>query len=161
MHISVIIPTLDNPNDVRDVVKALNLQSTLPSEVVIVDSSSNDEINNLTESIKSNFTITYKRIGRAYRFDRLLLILKRVPVINNLLLNIPRGRAFPYEATNYGVEVAKHEWVAQLDATTIPNKNWINDYCNIIKNTDAEVVLGNTKYLADTYFQKLLKVCIC
>ena len=58
MHISVIIPTLDNPNDVRDVVKALNLQSTLPSEVVIVDSSSNDEINvfNFSENIniKSN-----------------------------------------------------------------------------------------------------------
>lgn len=159
MHISVIIPTLDNPNDLRDVIKALNLQLNLPSEVVIVDSSSNDEINKLTESMKSNFTITYKRIGRAYRFDRLLLLLKRVPLIKNLLLDTPKGRAFPYEATNYGVEVAKHEWIALLDATTIPNENWINDYCNIIKNTDAEVVLGNTKYLADTYFQKLLRAC--
>ena len=95
MHISVIIPTLDNPNDLRDVIKALNLQLNLPSEVVIVDSSSNDEINKLTESMKSNFTITYKRIGRAYRFDRLLLILKRVPLIKNLLLDTPKGRAFP------------------------------------------------------------------
>ncbi|MDB9934865.1 hypothetical protein OAD53_04065 [Gammaproteobacteria bacterium] len=157
MNISVIIPTLDNPNNVRDVIKALNLQLVLPSEIVIVDSSSSDEISELTKSIKSQINITYKRIGRAYRFDRLLLMLKGVPVIKNFFLGLPIGRAFPGEASNYGVGAAKHEWVALLDATTIPNENWINDYCNIIKNKDVEVVLGNTLYLADTYFQKLLR----
>ena len=159
MNISVIIPTLDNPNDVRDVIEALNLQLVLPSEIVIVDSSSNDEISELTAAMKSNITITYKRIGRAFPFDRFLLILKRIPIIKYVLPNFQNGRAFPYEASNYGVAIAKHKWIALLDATTIPNEYWIKDYCNIIEKKDAEVILGNTLYLANTYFQQLLRAC--
>ena len=45
MNISIVIPTLDNPDDVANVIESLNLQSLLPSEIVIVDSSSNNEIN--------------------------------------------------------------------------------------------------------------------
>ena len=47
MNISIVIPTLDNPDDVANVIESLNLQSLLPSEIVIVDSSSNNEINEL------------------------------------------------------------------------------------------------------------------
>ena len=159
MNVSVIIPTLDNPNDVHDVIKALNLQLVLPSEIVIVDSSSNDEISELISTIQSEITLTYKRIGRAYSFDRLFLILKKIPLINYFFLNYQKGRAFPYEASNFGVSIANNEWIALLDATTIPNKSWIKDYCNIIKKKNAEVVLGNTLYLATTYFQKLLRAC--
>ena len=49
MNISVIIPTLDNPNDVFDVIKSLNQQLLLPSEIVIVDSSSKDDIYNCSQ----------------------------------------------------------------------------------------------------------------
>ena len=37
MNISIVIPTLDNPDDVANVIESLNLQSLLPSEIVIVD----------------------------------------------------------------------------------------------------------------------------
>ena len=157
MNISVIIPTLDNPNDVNDVIVALNLQLFLPSEIVIADSSSNDEIDKLIQSIESKIPITYKRLGRAYKNDRLFLFLKNIPIIKYLFLNIQKGRAYPYEATNRGSLIAKHEWLAFLDATTIPTKVWIQDYVNIIETHSVEVVFGKTKYLASTFFQKILR----
>ena len=65
MNISVIIPTLDNPEDVFDVIKSLNQQILLPSEIIIVDSSSKDDIDNLSKNIDSEIPITYARFGRA------------------------------------------------------------------------------------------------
>lgn len=157
MNISVIIPTLDNPNDVFDVINSLNQQSILPSEIVIVDSSSTNHIERLIKKIETKIPITYKRFGRAYRHDRLILILKNLSIIGRFFSSVKKGRAYPYEATNHGSLIAKHEWLAFLDATTLPAKNWIQDYTNIIKEKQIEVVFGNTQYLAETFFQKILR----
>ena len=72
---------------------------------------------------------------------------------------MPKGRAYPYEASNHGSLIAKHEWIAFLDATTLPNDQWIQDYCGILQNNEAEAIFGNTKYLATTYFQSILRAC--
>ena len=157
MNISVIIPTLNNPMDVIDVIRSLNQQLLLPSEIVIADSSSDDEISDLLQTIDSKIPITYKRLGRAYRHDRLFLFLQNIPVVKKLFSNLPQGRAYPYEASNRGALVARHEWLAFLDATTIPNEAWIKDYCKIIDAEKKEVVFGNTQYLANTFFQKILR----
>ena len=157
MNISVIIPTLDNPDNVLNAIEALNKQDVFPKEIVIIDSSSKDDINELVKSHDSKIVITYRRVGRAYPFDRLLKILNKFPFINMLGLINKKGRAFPYEATNYGVSVARHEWVALLDATTIPDNNWLKDYIKFIERDGFDVVLGNTVYLAKTYFQKVLR----
>lgn len=157
MNISVVIPTLDNPKDVSNVIESLNIQLFLPSEIVIIDSSSNDEIERLIVDIHSRIPITYKRLGRAYAMDRFLLFINQFPVFRYFLSHLSKGRAFPYEATNHGALIAEHEWLALLDATTIPNKNWLQDYYQIIESGEAEVVLGNTLYLASTYFQKILR----
>ena len=137
MNISVIIPTLDNPIDVIDVVQALNKQLLLPTEIVISDSSSTDDINELLQDIDSKIPITYQRLGRAYKYDRLLQWLKNIPLFKNFFSNIPQGRSYPYEATNQGAKAARSEWLAFLDATTIPNKSWILDYSKIINAGDA------------------------
>jgi GT2 family glycosyltransferase len=157
MNISVVIPTLDNPKDVFDVVNSLNQQSILPSEIVIVDSSSTDDINQLVQDIDSGIPITYKRFGRAYRNDRLIMLLKNIPVIKYLFQSSQKGRAYPYEATNHGSLIAEHEWLAFLDATTIPSKNWIKDYVQMIEKNKVDVVFGNTIYLAKSFFQKILR----
>ena len=157
MNVSVIIPTLDNPMDVIDVIRALNKQLLLPSEIVIADSSSNDEISKLLKTIDSDIPITYKRLGRAYKNDRLFQFFKNIPLVKKLFSNIPPGRAYPYEATNQGSRAAKHEWLAFLDATTIPNQSWIMDYSKIINTGNIEVVFGKTQYLASTFFQKILR----
>ena len=157
MKISVVIPTLDNPKDVINVIESLNLQLLLPAEIVIIDSSSNNEIQQLIENINSAIPITYKRYGRAYSFDRLLLFFQALPFLKYLFPNFKKGRAFPYEASNHGALTAQYKWLALLDATTIPRKEWLRDYCNIIESGKADVVLGNTLYLATTFFQKILR----
>ncbi len=157
MNISVVIPTLDNPDDVFDVIKQLNQQLLLPSEIVIVDSSSKDDIEKLSKNIDSVIPITYSRFGRAYRNDRLIMILKTLPIIKYFFQSNPKGRAYPYEATNHGSLIAKNEWLAFLDATTLPSKHWIKDYAETIECDKVEVVFGNTQYLAETFFQKILR----
>ena len=157
MNISVIIPTLDNPDDVIEVVQSLNNQSFLPLEIVIADSSSNNEIHELTKSMDSKIDITYTRLGRAYKNDRLFLLFNNLPIIKFFFLNIKQGRAYPYEASNRGSSIAKHDWLAFLDATTIPHEDWLRDYIQIINTQGVEVVFGKTKYLAATYFQKILR----
>jgi len=157
MNISVIIPTLDNPDDVIEVVQSLNNQSFLPLEIVIADSSSNNEIHELTKSMDSKIDITYTRLGRAYKNDRLFILLKNFPIIKFFFSNIKPGRAYPYEASNRGSSIAKHDWLAFLDATTIPHEDWLKDYIQIINTQGVEVVFGKTKYLATTYFQKILR----
>jgi len=159
MHISVVIPTLNNPKDVQRVLKSLNNQQQLPDEIVIIDSSENDEIDHLVQKSISRIPITYKRYGRAYRLDRFYYFLSKIFFIKKFFINLPKGRAYPYEASNHGSLIAKHEWIAFLDATTLPNDQWIQDYCGILQNNEAEAIFGNTKYLATTYFQSILRAC--
>ena len=71
--ISVIIPTLDNPNQLLEVLIALQSQTLKPSEIIISDSSASEEINLLCSSYQSNAPIVYTRCGKAYPFDRMVL----------------------------------------------------------------------------------------
>jgi GT2 family glycosyltransferase len=158
MNISVIIPTLDNPDDVIEVVQSLNNQSFLPLEIVIADSSSNNEIHELTKSMDSKIDITYTRLGRAYKNDRLFILLKNLPIIKFFFSNIKPGRAYPYEASNRGSSIAKHDWLAFLDATTIPHEDWLKDYIQIINTQGVEVVFGKTKYFDGSYLPSELLI---
>ncbi len=154
---SVIIPTLNNFHDIQVVIPAINSQTLLPREIVIVDSSALDEIQEGIKQLSSIVPIRYKRVGRAYPFDRLLRYLSSFSFFSRYKNKFPPGRAFPYEATNAGSEIAKYEWLAFLDATTTPAKTWLEDYRDYINAYNCEVIFGSTKYLATSSFQKLLR----
>lgn len=154
---SIIIPTLDNFHDVQEIIPCINLQTLLPKEIVIVDSSLSNDIQEGLDNIESSVPITYLRVGRAYRFDRLLRYIFSFPFLSNYKHQFPPGRAFPYEATNAGSEIAKYEWLGFLDATTFPVETWLEDYWKLINSHKCDVIFGRTKYLATTGFQKLLR----
>ena len=154
---SIIVPTLDNLDDLEKLLASINSQTLLPKEVVIADSSSTNDIENRVNSISAPFHIKYLRVGRAYPFDRILNYIFSLPILRKYQNLYPKGRAFPYEATNAGADLATNEWLGFLDATTIPSKSWLEDYCDFIITYKCDVVLGNTKYFADTKFQKLLR----
>ncbi len=128
-QISVVIPVLNDVISTREVIKNLNQQVFLPSEIVLVDSSSVDDVENLIKELDSNVPIIYERIGKA----------------------------FPYEATNRGAELANYQWLAFLDVTTLPKKSWLKDYTEIINTKDKEVVFGVTQYVAYTRFQRVVR----
>ncbi len=154
---SIIVPTLDNLDDLEKLILSINSQTLLPEEVVIADSSSTNDIQNRIDSIPSAFDITYIRVGRAYPYDRFLRYIFSLPVLRNNKKRFPKGRAFPYEATNAGVDIAQNEWIGFLDATTIPKNSWLKDYWGFVSKYKCDVVLGNTKYFAESKFQKLLR----
>ena len=155
--ISVVIPTLDNPEAVKKVIHSLNSQTLFPKEIIICDSSSKNEIEDLIKTIESKIEIKYFRVGKAFPFDRILISINKILFKRKMLNFKHKGRAFPYEATNLGSEQATSEFLAFLDATTIPEKDWLKDYLLIYKEKKVNVVFGKTKYLALTSFQKLLR----
>ena len=129
IDISVVIPVLDDPESAESVLYCLNDQTLLPKEVILVDSSANEDIKRVINEIDLQIPIIYKRVGKA----------------------------FPYEATNVGADMAQSEWLAFLDTTTIPRRSWLQDYANIIKDKKVEVVFGVTEYIAETKLQALIR----
>ena len=154
---SIVVPTLDNPNDLKKLIISVNSQTLLPGEIVVADSSSSNDIQEISQSISSIVPIVYLRVGRAYRYDRLLRYISSLSIFSKAQTKWPAGRAFPYEATNAGVREASFEWVAFLDATTIPINSWLEDYWHLLCLHECDVVFGNTTYCADTKFQKILR----
>ena len=155
--ISVVIPTLDNPEAVEEVVISLNQQTLSPKEIIISDSSSDNRVEEKIKKIDSKIVIRYLRTGKAFPFDRLIGRCRSLFSLKASDPHLEKGRSYPYEATNAGSLLAQHEWLAFLDATTIPKKTWLEDYCKISQNHDFVVIFGVTKYLARSNFQKLLR----
>tara|TARA_A100001011_G_scaffold75096_1_gene77193 strand:- start:3942 stop:5216 length:1275 start_codon:yes stop_codon:yes gene_type:complete len=154
---SIVVPTLDNLDDLEKLIISINSQTLLPKEVVISDSSSSNQIEEAVKIIHSKVPIVYLRVGRAFKLDRFLKSLSFLPFFNKIIGKLPDGRAFPYEASNAAVEKAAFEWIAFLDATTIPAASWLEDYWNFKCQYECDVVFGNTRYFAKTKFQKLLR----
>ena len=159
---SVVIPTLDNPEMVIEIIDSLGKQTLLPKEIVFCDSSSSDSVHDAIKKSSSKILLTYVRLGRSYRFDRLLNALFSINLVKKLFPNykVAQGRAFPYEASNYGAKVAHFEWLAFLDASTIPSDNWLEDYWKFVNDQQLDVVFGNTEYEAHSNFQSLLRASI-
>jgi len=142
---------------VDKVISKLNNQTLLPQEIIISDSSSGDEIENIIRNKSSKIKVIYFRQGRAYPFDRFIIKFKSFLFGKKSIDLQNKGRSYPYEASNLGAHEAKSEWLAFLDAPTIPNDSWLEDYCKIIKDKNVDIVFGVTKYLAISSFQQLLR----
>lgn len=156
-EISIVIPTLDNFTDVQKIISSINTQELLPSEIILADSSASNQIEKNSQNLSSSVPVHYLRVGRAYKFDRFLHRFFSLLGFSFFKEKFPKGRAFPYEATNAGASVAKYKWIAFLDATTIPCETWLKDYYQLISQQTYDVIFGNTKYYADTWFKKLLR----
>ena len=61
---------------------------------------------------------------------------------------------YPGEARNYGSKFATGKYLAFLDSKTIPNKNWIKDYINLIIENNYDIVFGVTKYISKNQKEK-------
>ena len=130
--VSVIIPAFHFVKSLEKVINSVESQTILPNQIIVIDSSNNNEVKKMIDSYKSSVGIIYKSVSKAY----------------------------PGEARNLGIKLSSQKWVAFLDSKTVPNHNWLEEYLQIIKNESAEVVFGVTKYVAKTEFQNLLKATI-
>ena len=80
-QISIVIPTLDNFIDVQKIILSIESQDLLPSEIILADSSSSNEIEDNVRDIELSVPIKYLRVGRAYKYDRFLHSLFSFPIL--------------------------------------------------------------------------------
>ena len=111
------------------VLAEINDQTVLPREIVIVDSSTNEEVKQLVGKYRDTIPVVYYREQKAY----------------------------PGKARNTGVGFVRGEWVAFLDCRTIPEREWLERYCHLVQVYNADVVIGVTKFNAEASFQKTLR----
>ena len=132
MEISVIVPTKDLPDCVDRMLDALSKQSKLPAEVIIIDSSKDQCIEELLSSYKSMLNIQYHKCDKSL---------------------------FPGEARNKGLELCKFSTIAFLDSKTVPNKGWLED-STLALQQDHDIIFGSTVYKAKTRWQKIFQSSI-
>jgi glycosyltransferase involved in cell wall biosynthesis len=126
--ISVVIPALNDSEYLIKVIGALNSQTLLPKEIIIVDSSEDGRGTELVAKMAGQVPIIYKKVKKAY----------------------------PGKARNIGVGMAKGELIAFLDCKTVPKKDWLERYITDIRSNNAQIVFGVTKYRSVTSFQRIL-----
>jgi glycosyltransferase involved in cell wall biosynthesis len=131
-NISVIIPTYHFADAAKRVIQATLNQTLRPTELIIIDSSSDNSIEDLANSLESDIPIVYHRVDQA----------------------------FPGEARNKGAAIASQDWLAFLDSKTVPVSDWLESNFEALDESKADIIFGTTKYLASSSFQKCLQACV-
>lgn len=129
MDVSLIIPVQNDKINLMKTLFAVNDQSCLPSQIVIVDSSINDEVKEFVEKYIDTVCIIYHNEKKTY----------------------------PGKARNIGVNLATEEWIAFLDSKTVPEKDWLQRTFHLIEAYHVDIVFGVTKFEAETSYQKTLR----
>ncbi len=129
MNISLIIPIKNDYDVYVNLCSAINLQTYQPKEIIFIDSSNDNEIENY--------------------------LIKKIKISN--INYIKKDKKFPGEARNIGIKEAKYDYVAFLDSKTIPDANWLFEQKEKLIKDKLDVVFGNTKYISKTKFQHDIK----
>ena len=124
-----MVPIRNELEHLKRILLSVGEQTILPKEIVIVDSSKNEEIKEFVEEHNNIIPIIYHYEKKAY----------------------------PGKARNIGVEIARGDWIAFLDSKTIPNENWLERYQHLVQAYNAVTVFGVTKFKAESPFQKTLR----
>ncbi len=112
--VAVIVPALNASGTIGNLIDALAQQSLLPTEVIVVNDSSEDAT---VQVARGSFTSYPELNGR---------------VINNPKRNIP-------SALNYGISKAKSEVIIRLDAHVIPEKNYVEQCITNLQKAKHEI----------------------
>jgi len=127
--VTIILPIRNDEKLLKSLLMAINNQTLLPVNIIIVDSSTNDTAKKIVTEYNDTVPIVYHREKKCY----------------------------PGKARNIGVELANGDWIAFLDSKTVPDKTWLERYLHLIKAYHAEVVFGVTLFDATSSFQKVLR----
>ena len=95
--VSVIIPINNVSKYMPLLLKSIENQTVLPKEIVIVDSCLDSDAALIIKNMNVRIPLIHKKIDLVY----------------------------PGGARNIGVEIAKSEWIAFLDSTTVPEHDWL------------------------------------
>ena len=131
--VSVIVPALNEEQSIVPLLEALAGQTVRPAEVVVADGGSADRTRALVREFAAR---------------------SRVPVV---LVETERG--LPGRTRNLAIARASSEWVACVDAGTLPRPDWLERLCEAAEREPrARVVFGQFEALADSFFTRCAAV---
>ena len=127
--VSVVVPTMNEERSIVPLLDALAGQTLRPSEVVVADGGSADRTPELVREFAAR---------------------SRVPVVL-----LEGGRGLPGRNRNLGLARASREWVACVDAGTLPRADWLERLVAAAeRDPDARVVYGQYEPLTDDFFTR-------
>ena len=128
IDVSVVVPVRDEEDSIRDLLNGLLQQTFVPKEILITDGGSRDAtISIIEEFIKRGAPIKLFR----------------------------EQDSMPGHARNVGAAHAACEWIAFIDAGTIPQDDWLESLVARVKNDAAvDVVYGAFEPTTDTFFRE-------
>lgn len=128
MKISIIIPAYNCAAPLSSTLEAISRQTVPVHEVIIIDSSTTNEVHEEVSNWKEVLPIHYTGVDAA----------------------------FPGRARNIGVQKATGEWIGFLDCKTVPTDTWLQDFLTTARETESEIILGSTRFeTGKTLFQQL------
>jgi glycosyltransferase involved in cell wall biosynthesis len=127
--VSVVVPTMNEERSIVPLLDALAGQTLRPAEVVVADGGSNDRTRELVREFAAR---------------------SRFPVVL-----LEGGRGLPGRNRNLGLARASREWVACVDAGTLPRADWLERLVAAAeRDPDARVVYGQYEPLTDDFFTR-------
>lgn len=126
--ISVIVPALHASRYIIKLLESIEAQTLRPQEVIIIDSSRDDQTELIVRQWQGTIPLVYRRLDFAY----------------------------PGHARNIGVAEASYERVAFLDCRTIPAEHWLERSIEVMERTGADFVKAQRTSTADSGFKKIL-----
>jgi glycosyltransferase involved in cell wall biosynthesis len=135
LPVSLIIPLGESANHIRGLLHSLARGQAWPQELLIVCASC--ETNTLVNDMKT-------------------LIAELPPAFASAIRLISLGKPlFPGEARNEGISHSNCEWLAFLDANTIPSESWLSSTFDSADEKLRPVVVGSTRYVSSSWKQLL------
>jgi cellulose synthase/poly-beta-1,6-N-acetylglucosamine synthase-like glycosyltransferase len=127
IEISVVVPVRDEEDSVRELLQGLLSQTLPPNEIVITDSGSIDATREIIEEfIRRGAPITL----------------------------ICETAALPGRGRNVAVAHSRCDWIAFIDAGTIPERDWLEHLAKPADSqSDVDVVYGTYEPVTDSLFK--------
>ena len=128
IEISVVVPVRDEEDSVRELLQGLLSQTLPPNEIVITDSGSIDATREIIEEfIGGGAPITLIR----------------------------EKAALPGRGRNVAVAHSRCDWIAFIDAGTIPETDWLEHLAKPADSqSDVDVVYGTYEPVIDSFFKE-------
>lgn len=132
MKISVILLAFQETEELfKEQLTALNTQTVIPNEVILVDASTNKSFEVYFKSFSSEFHKKY----------------------------ISSPGSFPGNSRNVGVLESSNDLLGFVDMKTIPSQKWIETSISSMNFHNSNYIFGSTIFEADSSFQKVYKFC--
>ena len=131
-EVSLVIPSYNSEDGLKQLLEGIIEWSCIPSEILVIDSSDSlpvipDSFQEFCNERKISFNVISKK---------------------NL---------FPGKARNIGIRSASFDFIAFLDISTIPARDWLELNMNSLNDHNIDGVWGSTIYEAKSWSHKLMR----